>query len=150
MDNILLNNVHIGHDCTIGNSTNIGDNSGLAGHVALGDGAVVGFMCAIHQFCVLGAYANVAHHSGVTQDIPPFVYASGNYAAPTGIDTTSRYFTGPRQDEQKLIQSFYDILYNKSLSLHEAKAILKEKLNNHPVGELFEWFFQRSTRGIIR
>lgn len=149
-DNTLLNNVHIGHDCIIGNSTHIGDNSGLAGHVALGDGAVVGFMCAIHQFCVLGAYANVGHHSGVTQDTPPFVYASGNYAEPNGIDTTSRYFTGSGQSDQSLIKGCYDILYNKSLSLHEAKVMLKERLNKHPVGELFEWFFQHSTRGIIR
>ncbi|WP_230351135.1 acyl-ACP--UDP-N-acetylglucosamine O-acyltransferase [Lelliottia sp. WAP21] len=149
-DNILMNNVHIGHDCIIGNDTNIGDNSGLAGHVALGDGAVVGFMCAIHQFCVLGAYANVAHHSGVTQDIPPFVYASGNYAAPSGIDTASRYFTGPTQEEQNFIQTLYDLLYSKSLSLNEARVMIKEKSGNHPVCELFEWFFKRSIRGIIR
>jgi UDP-N-acetylglucosamine acyltransferase len=148
-DNRLLNNVHIGHDCVVGTGTTIGDNSGLAGHVEMGDGAVVGFMCAIHQFCVLGAYSKIAHQSGVVQDIPPFVMASGNHAAPVGINTESDVFLSLTPFQQDFIHEIYSQFYHQSLPIDEVKRALKLQ-SDAMIGRVFEWFFERSKRGVIR
>ncbi|MCT4702243.1 acyl-ACP--UDP-N-acetylglucosamine O-acyltransferase [Enterobacteriaceae bacterium H20N1] len=149
-DNLFLDSVHIGHDCVVGNGTQIGDNSGLAGHVELDDEARIGFMCAIHQFCVLGVGARIVDRSAVVQDVPPFVIAKGNRAVPAGINATSKTFLALEKYQQDLIHTFYDMLYHQSLALEEVKQALKIMESDYPVMGLFDSFWTRSARGIIR
>lgn len=149
-DNRFLNGVHIGHDCVVGNSTMIGDNSGLAGHVELDDGAQVGFMCAIHQFCMLGSGVKILDQSGVVQDVPPFVMAGGNHAVPKGIAAESSVFQALDKDQQDLIYAMYERFYNQALSIEEVKRSLKILESDFPVIGLYDRFFARSARGIVR
>lgn len=149
-DNHFMNNVHVGHDCVVGNHTRIGDNSGLAGHVLLDDGAQVGFMSAIHQFCVLGAHAKIADQSGVVQDVPPFVIANGNHAKPTGIDVNTQDFQALETEQQDFVQMLYSMLYLQSLSIDEVKIRVKASLSDYAIAAVFERFFAHSARGIVR
>ena len=149
-DNRFLDGVHIGHDCVVGNGTLMGDNSGLAGHVILDDGAQVGFLCAIHQFCVLGAHARVADQSGVVQDIPPFVMAYGNHARPTGVDVNAAAFLALEARQQDFVHTLYSMLYQQSLSIDEVKIAVKASLNDFAIAAVYERFFAHSARGIIR
>jgi UDP-N-acetylglucosamine acyltransferase len=48
---------HIGHDCDVGDSVVFSNNGTLAGHVFVGDHAVMGGLTAVHQFCRIGRYA---------------------------------------------------------------------------------------------
>lgn len=149
-DNRLMNSVHIGHDCIVGNGTTMRNNSGLAGHVELGDGALVGAMCAIHQFCIVGAHAIIADQSGAVQDIPPFVKACGNHAKPDGINIKSSAFIALSLAEKELIQTIYSMLYQQSLPAEEVKQWIKIWMNDFEVARIFGRFFTRSKRGIIR
>lgn len=149
-DNRFLSGVHIGHDCVVGNRTLMGDNSGLAGHVILNDGVQVGFMCAIHQFCVLGAHSKIADQSGVVQDIPPFVMAYGNHAKPTGIDVNAHAFLALDTRQQDFVHLLYSMLYQQSLSIEEVKTAVMASLSDFFVAAAFERFFAHSARGIIR
>lgn len=149
-DNHLMNRVHIGHDCIVGNATMMGNNSGLAGHVELGDGAQVGYMCAIHQFCILGAQAKIADQSGVVQDIPPFVKASGNHAKPDGVDSECSAFIALNPTQQELIQTIYSMLYQQSLPVEDVKQWIKVRITDFEIAGVFDRFFTRSKRGIIR
>ena len=47
---------HIGHDCVVGDAVVFSNNGTLAGHVQVGDNAVMGGLTAVHQFCRLGRY----------------------------------------------------------------------------------------------
>jgi UDP-N-acetylglucosamine acyltransferase len=149
-DNHFSNNVHIGHDCIIGNETIIGDNTGLAGHVELDDFVQLGFMCAVHQFCLLGAYANIADQSGITQDVPPFVCASGNHATPDGINQLAKIFTSENIEQQKMIHTLYNLLYHNAMAIDEVKSEVNRLSIAYPLLHLFNVFFSRSKRGIIR
>lgn len=149
-DNRFLNGVHIGHDCVVGNGTQIGDNSGLAGHVEMNDRAKIGYMCAIHQFCVLGANVHIADQSAVVQDVPPFVMAAGNRAVPVGVYAESNVFLAMEKYQQELIHTFYEMLYHQSRAVEEVKHALGQTASDLPVMALFDWFFARSARGIIR
>jgi UDP-N-acetylglucosamine acyltransferase len=42
---------HIGHDCQVGNAVVFSNNGTLAGHVKIGDHAIMGGLTAVHQFC---------------------------------------------------------------------------------------------------
>ncbi|MCT4705971.1 acyl-ACP--UDP-N-acetylglucosamine O-acyltransferase [Enterobacteriaceae bacterium H11S18] len=149
-DNHFLNNVHIGHDCVVGDRTRIGDNSGLAGHVELADGVEIGFMCAIHQFCMLGMAAKIIDQSAVVQDVPPFVIASGNRAAPAGINEAAKAFLALELYQQLLIFQLYERFYHQALSIDEVKATLKAGESDYPIITVYNEFFARSARGIIR
>ena len=41
---------HIAHDCIVGNNCIMSNNTQMAGHVIVGDFAILGGMCAVHQF----------------------------------------------------------------------------------------------------
>ncbi|WP_151994680.1 acyl-ACP--UDP-N-acetylglucosamine O-acyltransferase [Buttiauxella massiliensis] len=149
-DNRFLNCVHIGHDCVVGNGTLIADNSGLAGHVELDDDAQIGFMCAIHQFCILASGVKILDQSAVVQDVPPFVTAGGNRAVPLGINTSSNAFQALEPEQQDLIHTLYERFYNQALAIEEVKRSLKILESDFPVIGLYDRFFARSARGIVR
>lgn len=147
-DNIFLSHVHIGHDCIVGNTTIIGDNSGLAGHVELHDSVQIGYMCAVHQFCLLGACAHIASQSGVVQDVPPFVRASGNHATPTGLHEEA--FQSMDSQQRQMIHTLYRMLYHSALAIDVVRLEVQRLSVTHPILQLFNTFFSRSARGIIR
>ena len=56
-DNWVMAYVHIAHDCTIGDHTIFANTTNLAGHVHIGDWAILGGCTQVHQFCKIGAHA---------------------------------------------------------------------------------------------
>ena len=78
--------VHIAHDCVIGNHTMFANSAQLAGHVHIGDYAVLGGFTGVHQFCHIGAHAMLGIASVVTKDVPAYVTAQGQPAEPRGIN----------------------------------------------------------------
>ncbi len=86
-DNWIMAYVHIAHDCQLGSNIILANNATLAGHVYLGDWVFLGGFTSVHQFCHIGAHAMTAFTAAVSQDVPPFVTAAGNRAAPVGINS---------------------------------------------------------------
>jgi len=148
--NRLLSNVHVGHDCLIGSSTEIGNNTALAGHVVLRDFAQVGSMCAIHQFCIIGFSALIADQSCVVQDIPPFVCASGNRAVPQGLNLLAEAYLSIDKQQQAVMRRVYEQLYHCGMAIEALKVEVQRLSQTHPALHCFEDFFALSTRGIIR
>ena len=62
------------------------NNATLAGHVAIGDHAILGGLCAVHQFVRVGAYGFVGGMSGVEKDVIPFGMVLGNRAYLSGLN----------------------------------------------------------------
>ncbi|GAA3896013.1 MULTISPECIES: acyl-ACP--UDP-N-acetylglucosamine O-acyltransferase [Gibbsiella] len=148
--NLLMVNVHVAHDCVVGDSCILANNATLAGHVEIDDHAIIGGMTAIHQFCIIGAHVMVGGCSGVAQDVPPFVIAQGNHATPFGINAVGLKRRGFDKDEMQAIRNAYKIIYRSEKTLDEAKAELAELAKQQPVVQQYLDFFSRSTRGIIR
>ena len=84
--NLLLAYIHIAHDCHLGNGITMVNVATLGGHVTLEDYSVIGGLAAVHQFVRIGAHAYVGGKTGVSQDIPPFVLASGERAKLFGLN----------------------------------------------------------------
>jgi UDP-N-acetylglucosamine acyltransferase len=71
---------HVAHDCQIEDGVQLGNNVLLAGHVAVGRGAIVNGAAAAHQFVTIGRNAYVGGMTRVIQDVPPFVILEGHPA----------------------------------------------------------------------
>lgn len=152
-DNLLMVNVHIAHDCIIGNRCIIANNGTLGGHVTLGDFAIIGGMTAVHQFCQIGAHVMVGGCSGVAQDVPPYVVAQGNHATPFGLNIEGLKRRGFDKTSLHAIRNAYKVLYRSGKSLEDARVEIAEMAKTNQHVNVFSEFLENSAasnRGIIR
>jgi UDP-N-acetylglucosamine acyltransferase len=148
--NFIMASCHIAHDCIVGNHTIFANGASLAGHVLVGDYAVLGGYSLVHQFCRLGAHCLTAIGTVLYKDVPPFVVAAGNSAAPHGINVRG---LKRRQFSEVTIEKIwkaYKILYKSGYKLSEAIAQLKALASEFPDISDFVQFIQKSERGIVR
>jgi len=149
-DNFLMAYVHIAHDCKIGNSVLMANVATLAGHVVVGDHAVIGGLVAIHQFTRIGAYAMVGGFSGVGQDIPPYMIASGARARLYGLNTIGLKRHGFSDTAIHDLKKAYKILFREKRTLKDALKKIQEDLPyTDEIKNLIE-FIQKNKRGICR
>ncbi|MDF2693157.1 MAG: UDP-3-O-[3-hydroxymyristoyl] glucosamine N-acyltransferase [Labilithrix sp.] len=69
--------VHVGHNCEIGEDTMIAAQTGLAGSVVIGKGVLIGGQVGIADHLTIGDGARIAAKSGVIGDVPPGVTMAG-------------------------------------------------------------------------
>ncbi len=149
-DNWIMAYVHLAHDCQIGSHTIFANNSQLAGHVHVGDYAILGGFTAVHQFCQVGAHCITAISTVVRQDIPPYLTASGNPAQPHGINAEGLRRRGFSADTITRLKRAYKALYKSGLTLAEAAEELgRQRAECSEIGLLLD-FLSASQRGIIR
>ncbi|MGL4861432.1 MAG: acyl-ACP--UDP-N-acetylglucosamine O-acyltransferase [Enterobacteriaceae bacterium] len=149
-DNLLMVNVHIAHDCIVGNRCILANNATLGGHVVLDDFVIIGGLVAVHQYCVIGAHVMVGGCSGVAQDVPPYLIAQGNHASPHGVNLEGLKRRGFDKEALQAIRQAYKILYRSGKTLEEARSELAQLALTAPAVQAFCDFLTRSTRGIIR
>lgn len=153
-DNWISAYVHLAHDCQVGSNTIFSNNAQLAGHVEVGDWAILSGYAGVHQFCKIGAHAFIGMYTSLTQDVPPFVLVSGNPAGARGINIEGLKRRGFTRAQIDGIRAAYKLVYRSNLTLEEAKAALaeEEKLSADaagPIGAMRE-FLGLATRGIVR
>ncbi len=147
-DNLFMAYVHIAHDCQIGNNVIMANAASLAGHVRLGDWAILGGFALVHQFCRIGAHSFTGVGTIVLQDIPPFVLANGHPARPRGINSEGlRRRNFPPQAISTIKQGFR-LLYKSRHRLEDALVAMRD-LRSPEVDQLAD-FVATSPRGFIR
>lgn len=65
---MLMNGVHVGHDCEIGKNVTIAPRVNLAGHVKILEGAFLGMGVNVHQYKIIGHYCMIGMGSVITKD----------------------------------------------------------------------------------
>src|SRR6516225_12197135 len=141
---------HIGHDCTVGDSVVFSNNGTLAGHVEVGDHAVMGGLTAVHQFCKIGRFAITGGCSKIVQDIPPFMIADGNPAEIRGINLIGLERRNYPPERVKLIKEAFRLIYRSKYNRRQAiEAMQKELPQTEDITEIIQ-FLETSERGIIR
>ena len=153
-DNWIMAYVHIAHDCQLGSNIILANNATLAGHVHLGDWVFLGGFTSVHQFCRIGAHAMTAFTAAVSQDVPPFVTAAGNRAAPVGINSEGLKRRDFTPEQIAAIKRAYRAIYRSDLPLEQAKLALQQLEEKSPESaahiRLMREFIDSSSRGIIR
>lgn len=149
-DNWIMAYVHIAHDCQVGDNTIFANNATLAGHVEVGDWAILGGFTGVHQFVRVGAHSFCGVGTVLLQDLPPFVTVAGSPASPRGINSEGLRRRGFSREGIAAIKRAYKALYRSGLSLEEAReriaAISAEHVEVSTLGE----FIAVTARGIVR
>ena len=149
-NNFFMAYVHVAHDCKIGSNVVLANAATLAGHVLIEDKAMIGGLVAIHQFTRIGSYAMVGGFSGIGQDIPPYMIASGARAKLYGPNTIGLKRHGFSDAAINAIKKAYKILFREKRTMKDAiKKVRDEMSGIQEVTHLIE-FIEKNKRGICR
>ena len=149
-NNLIMNYVHIGHDCKIGNNVTFINHAGLAGHVHVDDYVTIGISCGVHQFCRIGAYAFISHMALIIQDVPPYLMINSSPTSPCGLNIEGLKRAGFSSNTIRELREAYKIIYRQGLRLIEAIEKLKKMQETVPEVQLFIDFLENTRRGIVR
>ncbi len=149
-DNWIMAYVHVAHDCQVGNNTIFANNATLAGHVHVGDWAILGGFTGVHQFVRVGAHSFCGVGTVLLQDLPPYVTVSGNPASPRGINSEGLKRRGFSGDDIRAIKRAYKRLYRDGLSLEDARVAIAEAAQVDSAVVLFSEFISKTDRGLVR
>lgn len=141
---------HIAHDCSIGNNCIITNNTQMAGHVVMGDWAILGGMCAVHQFVKIGAHSYIGGGSLVGKDVPPYIKAARQPLSYAGVNSIGLKRRGFTVDKINHILDIYRTIYNKGLNTSQAVEILEEEFPATDERDEIVTFIRESGRGIIK
>ena len=148
--NLFMAYVHVGHDSVVGSDIVFANNATLAGHVSVGDGAILGGFTGIHQFCQVGAFSMSGMFSAVNKDIPAFVMVQGNMASAHGMNYEGMRRRGYGKPLINNLRKAYKTVYRSGLSLADAIAELEANAENSAEMQLFIDSLKSSKRGITR
>ena len=147
-DNFLMANVHIGHDCQLGNNVVIAPSSGLGGFVSVDDKAFISGGVMVHQFVNIGRFAMIGGNSKITQDVLPFMTTDGNPAEVHGLNIVGLRRAGFDRTMLSELKQAYRILFAGNDKLENKLEQLKG-LSGEAVAHLIE-FINRAKRGFHR
>ena len=155
-DNWLMAYVHLAHDCVVGNHTIFANNSQLAGHVHVGDWAILGGFTVVHQFVKIGAHSMTAMCTALLADVPPFVMCQGQPAQARSMNYEGLRRRGFSPDRIAAVKAMHKALYREGLSLQAAHERIADLAKSSPestpdVQMMLSFLDQTSPqRGIVR
>ena len=141
---------HVAHDCIVGDGVIFSNNGTLAGHVEVGDHAVIGGLTAVHQFCRIGRHALTGGCSKIVQDVPPYMIADGNPAKVRSYNKVGLERHGFPEESTRLIKEAYRFIYRSKLNLQQAIEQIRSDLPDTPELQHIIAFVTSSPRGIIK
>ena len=147
--NLLMENMHVAHDCVIGNGCIIGNSTKFAGEVVVDDNAIISAEVLVHQFNNIGGYVMIQGGTRTSQDIPPYVIAGKEPVRFAGVNLIGLRRRGFSNEVIDAIHDTYRIIYASSV-LKDGIAEARAKYPESKEVEYICSFVEKSKRGIIR
>ena len=150
-ENFLMAYTHVAHDCFTGRKVIFANAATLAGHIRVGDCAILGAFVAVHQFVRIGDHAYIGGVSAVTKDIPPYVLASGTPRARLyGLNAVGLKRHNFSKETMLALKKTYRILFRLGLTLNEGIERVTAEVDQISEVVSFIKFVKSSERGITR
>ena len=142
---------HVGHDCHVGNSVTLANNTVLGGHVEVGDFTFLGGHVAIHQFVRIGEGVMMAGMSAARDDIIPFGFALGQTGALVGLNIVGLRRRGASKAEMHRIRSAYrSLFFVEGRIADRIEAVAREFADDPIVGKIIAFIRAGGKRPLMR
>ena len=148
--NLIMAYVHVGHDSEVGDHTVLVNNSALAGHVRVGDWAILSGYTLVHQFCQIGAHSFSGMGSAIGKDVPAYVTVAGSPAQAKSMNIEGLRRRGFTAEAISQLRRAFRIVYRQGLTLDIALQRLGAMPDQTPELTVFIESIQSSERGIVR
>ncbi len=150
-NNLFMAYVHVAHDCIVGDQNVLANCAQLAGHVTIQNMTVLGGVCAVHQFVVVGDMAMVAGGSMLKQDLPPFCMADGFRAGLRGLNSIALQRRNISAQARVAIKNVYKIIFSDNHpTIQDAIKHVDPSDASYAEVQKFINFIRDSKRGVIR
>lgn len=145
--NLLMIQVHVGHDSQLGNNIVVANDVQIAGHVVIGDNAVIGSMAGLHQFCRVGKGAMIGAASIVVNDVIPYGTTLSVRASLAGLNLIGLKRRGVSKARINELRRVYKTLFlGEGALLDRAQALADDAGDNPLVLDLLEFVLANSDR----
>jgi len=148
-DCFLMAYAHVAHDCCLEDGVIMANGATLGGHVHLGHKAVIGGLCAVHQFVRVGEYSFIGGKSGIAQDVPPFMLAAGERAKLYGPNLIGLRRAGFAREEILALKKVFHLIWKSGLSREQALEKVENEFSGYQLVSRLISFLKSSTRGVI-
>jgi len=150
-DNLLMAYTHVAHDVQLGSHCVLANGTTLAGHVSIGDWAVVGAFTGVHQFCRIGRHSMIGGYSVITQDVMPFAtIVTPRDSKSFGANATGLERRGFDATVVENLQNALRLLTRGKLNTSQAIEKIREEIPGCLEIEELIAFIQTSERGVIK
>src|SRR5687768_14549893 len=102
---------HIAHECMVGDHVILANGVQLAGHVEIGDYAIIGGLAGAHQFTRIGGHTYIAGHTVIRKDVPPYVKAAREPMSYMGLNIVGLQRRAFPQEQIDTISRIYHLLF---------------------------------------
>lgn len=147
--NLLMAYVHVGHDSRVGDNCILVNNASLAGHVDVGDWAILSGYTLVHQYCFIGEHSFTGMGSAVGKDIPAFITVAGSPAAARSVNIEGLKRRGYTKEQISNLTKAFKIIYRRGLTLEKALEELHQLSDSSEIVTLCQ-SLKSSSRGIVR
>ena len=147
---LLMAYSHVAHDTVIGDNCILANGVQIAGHVILEDYVIIGGLTPVHQFCRVGEHVMVGGGFRIVQDVPPFVLAGNEPLRYCGLNVVGLRRRGFSNQDIETLKKVFNIIYNSGNNYSQAKEVIRQEFESHPLVDQVVDFINNSKRGIIR
>jgi len=147
---LLMAGAHVAHDCIVGKDVVIANAVLLAGHVEVGDYAILGGGGGFHQFMRIGEGTMVGGGARCTVDLPPFSLAAERDEL-VGLNVLGLKRRGVPREAIREIKAAFQLVYTSAGNIREvaAQALASGQFSSAEAGR-FLGFFAGGKRGFAR
>lgn len=147
---LIMAYAHLAHDCIIGNNVILANGVQLAGHVEVGEYAVISGLTAAKQFTRIGAHCYIGGQSSIRKDVPPFIKAAREPMSYAGINVVGLQRRNFQPEQIQTISQIYHILFVQNLITTNALKRIEEEVADGDLKKEIVDFILQSKTGIIK
>jgi UDP-N-acetylglucosamine acyltransferase len=139
-NNLLMINVHLGHDCILEDNIVISNATQVSGHCKLETGVWLSGNVLVHQFVTIGKWCYAAGLAGINHDVPPYVIVSGHYPMEVrAVNKRGLARAGlTEQQQSEVFRAFKYIWRNAGPVLERANELAAKGNLETPVQEMVD------------
>lgn len=151
-NNLIMAYAHIAHDCIIGNRVVLENGAQLAGHIQVGDYAVVCAFSLVHQFTRIGQHSYIGANTVITQDVMPFsMVVAPRGTRCYGINSVGLERRGYSPERIKSIERAFRYLLRSKLNTAQAVDKMRGTLaHSEDVSLLIQFIESATGRGLTK
>lgn len=147
---LLMAYAHVAHDCHVGDHVILANAVQLAGHVDIGEYAIIGGLSGAHQFTRIGAHTYIAGHTTIRKDVPPYIKAAREPMCYMGLNIVGLHRRNFPQEKIDSLSEIYHLLFVENHSTSKAIELIQQKVADSETKNEILQFIKDSKTGIIK
>ena len=145
-ENFFMATSHAGHNARIGNRNVLANSTLIGGHAIIEDQVIFGGNSAVHQFVRVGRLAMLQGHSGLSQDLPPFLINS-RINELSGLNAIGMRRAGIPAEDRSELKRLFHLFFRQGHALQHALQLAADQFSSPASAEFLD-FIRGSRRGI--